>query len=85
MEALNAYIVGSYIADKQQYEYNPLLVFSWQHWTLTLLVPTLQISNYTNGTHCWRFHDSTEHFYIVGSYIADKQQYEWNPLLAFPW
>ena len=27
MAAMVTYIVGSYIADKQQYEYNPLLLF----------------------------------------------------------
>jgi hypothetical protein len=31
MAALNTYIGGNYVADKQQYEYNLLLAFSWQH------------------------------------------------------
>jgi hypothetical protein len=31
MAALNTYLVGSYIAEKQQYEKNPLLAFPWQH------------------------------------------------------
>jgi hypothetical protein len=28
---------------------------------------------------------ATLNTYIGGSYVADKQQYEWNPLLEFPW